>query len=246
MLTKAMCLVCGGVFDIDSDLEQGRCIHCRSKFLVQEAIQKFKAEADQKLKANAGGAPTLEGMLLYAKQKLSDGEWKNAENLYEEILKGAPTCHEAWWGRFESEGGRKGFPLFFHDFEKRESIVFPEYGRVGFPQHLGLIGGFHRTNFEPWTIDPSDTYGDFDRWRSRRAFKEAVAALDKRDLQSLYGRNLKNFLNAIKHAPEGQKFMYRQRLEDILKDCRRIAGEIREVFVKYDEALKEKLGAGKS
>ena len=94
MLTKAKCPACGGALELNPGLERGICVYCGSEFLVQEAIQKFKAEID--------GLPTLKNMLIRADQKLSDGDLKGAEALYEEILKGAPTCHEAWWGKFRA------------------------------------------------------------------------------------------------------------------------------------------------
>lgn len=91
-LTKAKCPSCGGTLDINPSLERGICVYCGGEFLVREAVQKFKAEVD--------GLPTLKSMLFRANQQFSDRDFDNAKNLYEEILKVSPTCHEAWWGLF--------------------------------------------------------------------------------------------------------------------------------------------------
>ena len=99
MLTKAKCPACGGALELNPGLERGICVYCGSEFLVQEAIQKFKAEVD--------GLPTLKNMLIRAEQMLSDGDLQGAEALYEKILEGAPTCHEAWWGKFKMDCKRE-------------------------------------------------------------------------------------------------------------------------------------------
>lgn len=91
---KAKCPNCGGPLDLNPDLKRGICVYCGSTFLVREAIQKFTAEFD--------GIPTVKSMLIRAEQMLSDGDWEGAVDLYEEILKCAPTCHEAWWGKFKA------------------------------------------------------------------------------------------------------------------------------------------------
>lgn len=90
MLTKAKCPACGGALELNPGLERGICVYCGGEFLVQEAIQKLKAEVD--------GLPTLQNMLIRAEQKLSDADVEGAKALYKKILEGAPTCHEAWWG----------------------------------------------------------------------------------------------------------------------------------------------------
>ena len=104
MLTKAKCPACGGALELNPGLERGICVYCGSEFLVQEAIQKFKAEVD--------GLPTLQNMLIRAEQKLFDGDQEGAEALYEKILEGAPTCHEAWWGMFKVKFLRNDFTFY--------------------------------------------------------------------------------------------------------------------------------------
>ena len=116
MLTKAKCPACGGALELNPGLERGICVYCGSEFLVQEAIQKFKAEID--------GLPTLKNMLIRAEQKLSDGDLKGAEALYEEILKGAPTCHEAWWGKFKVNTTTKWVKIISRIKERLEQYEY--------------------------------------------------------------------------------------------------------------------------
>jgi len=209
MLTKAKCPACGGALELNPGLERGICVYCGGEFLVQEAIQKFKAEVD--------GLPTLQNMLIRAEQKLSDEDFPGANALYEEILKGAPTCHEAWWGKFMMED----VPWFFRNFQEN-----------------GRIGVIDRRDFE----SASCTYypGVYMHIEdAKEEFKKAIEALDRMDLQYLFGKDrFSEALRAIEYAPEEMKVIYQQKFDKILEDCKRIAEEMKEVFVKYEKAKK--------
>lgn len=197
MLTKAKCPACGGALELNPGLERGICVYCGSEFLVQEAIQKFKAEID--------GLPTLKNMLIRAEQKLSDGDLKGAEALYEEILKGAPTCHEAWWGKFRSllEGGY--LPIRLVDCQHRVISLIKE----GFIEN------------------------------AKKELKDIVAALDRADLQYLFGNNTTNALRAIEYAPEELKGVYQQKLDQILKDCKKISEDMKKLLTAREEELRK-------
>ena len=82
----AKCPNCGGELQLDSTMESGDCVHCGSKIIVRDAIQKMKIEVSGQV--SLSGISTVENDVQVGQLFLANKEWVKA---YEVFSSSSPT-----------------------------------------------------------------------------------------------------------------------------------------------------------
>ena len=89
-LQPAICSSCGGNIKVDDiDLNGiSRCEFCKTPHKVIDVI-------------TIDGLPSARSLLETAEHSYQDGNYEKAVEIYNEVLKIKPNCHEAWWGLYK-------------------------------------------------------------------------------------------------------------------------------------------------
>lgn len=88
-IQPAICSSCGGNIKVDDVDLHGFCVceYCQTPHKVIDII-------------TIDGLPTVKSLLTNAEMLLVDGNADKAVEMYKEVLKIKPNCHEAWWGLY--------------------------------------------------------------------------------------------------------------------------------------------------
>ena len=88
-IQPAICANCGGNIKVDDVDLHGFCVceYCQTAHKVIDII-------------TIDGLPTVKSLLTNAEMLLIDGNADKAVEMYKEVLKIKPNCHEAWWGLY--------------------------------------------------------------------------------------------------------------------------------------------------
>lgn len=92
----AKCTICGGVLQLDNDLDSWKCDHCGSKIIVREAIQKMKIEVCGNV--SMSGISTVENDVQLGLLFLENKEWKRAYEVFCKAIEKNIDCLDAWTG----------------------------------------------------------------------------------------------------------------------------------------------------
>ena len=83
-LVAARCPNCGANIDVDKDSDSTRCEYCKSKIIVEDAIQKVKVEMSGSVEVT--NSTSVSKLLKIANQYYFDKEYKDALKYYEKAL----------------------------------------------------------------------------------------------------------------------------------------------------------------
>jgi len=97
----AKCTNCGGELQLDDNLKTGYCMFCGSRVVIQEAIDLKKVQIEGKVSVE--GLATVENLLMRGNQSMEAGEYKKAEDFFEQVINIDAKNHAAWWGKFSAQ-----------------------------------------------------------------------------------------------------------------------------------------------
>ncbi len=80
-LVAAKCPSCGAQIDVDEDSDSTKCEYCKSKIIVDDAIEKYKVEISGKVEVD--NLPNLENYLKLGERYYKDREYTEAYKQYE-------------------------------------------------------------------------------------------------------------------------------------------------------------------
>lgn len=88
-MQPAICPNCGGRLKVDDVDLNGfcECEFCHTPMKVIDVI-------------TIDGLPTAKSLLLNASMMFDDRNYERAVEMYKEVIKIKPNCHEAWWGLY--------------------------------------------------------------------------------------------------------------------------------------------------
>lgn len=89
------CTSCGGKIQLDDQKEFGYCVHCGTKVIYQDAVQKMKVEMSGTVSIE--GIANLEKLLQNAETYHRLGNDKESQSILIGITKNYPEDYRAWW-----------------------------------------------------------------------------------------------------------------------------------------------------
>jgi len=87
------CTSCGGEIQLDNQLKSGFCMHCGSKVIFKEAVQKMELSGS----VTVQGIATLEKLLQNAETFQKLGDYEKEKEILTQVTQGYPEDYRAWW-----------------------------------------------------------------------------------------------------------------------------------------------------
>ena len=94
-LINLKCASCNGEIQLDNAKEFGFCMHCGTKVMYQEAVQRIKVEID--------GIDTFEKLSKNAEIFTKLKDYPKAEQVFQSLTNHYPGSYLGWWGLFDVE-----------------------------------------------------------------------------------------------------------------------------------------------